>query len=153
MDATLNSVKYYINKYDIKTPDTFKEFLEVNKDKNFEYCNTNNRLNKIIYKNLVFRKIKSFKEEIQKYYGFREREPLMFNDYFIRFKIEGNFSNNYVKTIQKLKEILNIKYIYKNNDLLNEYNMINDIIIDEGSLYLLLGYNKWKVQREIKNET
>ena len=77
----------------------------------------------------------------------------MFDDYFIRFKIEGNFSNNYVKTIQKLKEILNIKYIYKNNDLLNEYNMINDIIIDEGSLYLLLGYNKWKLQQEIKNET
>ena len=76
MDVILNSVKYYINKYDIKTPDTFKEFLEVNKDKNLEFCNTNNRLNKIIYKNLVFRKIKSFKEEIQKYYEFRERESL-----------------------------------------------------------------------------
>lgn len=31
--------------------------------------------------------------------------------------------------------------------------MINDIIIDEGCLYLLLGYNKWKLQQEIKNET
>lgn len=36
----MESIRYFLNLYNIKTPNTFKEFLEVNKDKNLEYCNT-----------------------------------------------------------------------------------------------------------------
>ena len=140
-------IKYFLKLYDIKTPNTFKEFLEANKDKNFKFCNTNikNKDNKIIYKNLIFRKINSFKNEIAKYY----KEVLMFDNYFIRFKIEGNVTHNYVKTLKHLKETLNLKYIRLKSDIFNRNNIINDIIIDEGTLYLLLGYNEYK----LKNET
>nr|DAT25465.1 MAG TPA: hypothetical protein [Caudoviricetes sp.] len=36
----METIRYFLNLYNIKTPNTFKEFLEVNKDKNLEYCNT-----------------------------------------------------------------------------------------------------------------
>lgn len=144
----MNSLRYYLDQFNIKTPNTFKEFLEVNKDKNFEYCNTNsvNRKNKIIYKNLIFKKIRNFKEEIIKYY----KEVLMFDDYFIRFKTEGTVAHNFVKVLKEAKEIFNLKYIAPNNDISNTRNMINDIIIDEESIYILCCYNKWKLESENK---
>lgn len=144
----MNSLRYYLDQFNIKTPNTFKEFLEVNKDKNFEYCNTNsvNRKNKIIYKNLIFKKIRNFKEEIIKYY----KEVLMFDDYFIRFKTEGTVTHNFVKVLKEAKEIFNLKYIAPNNDISNTRNMINNIIIDEESIYILCGYNKWKLESENK---
>ena len=148
----MKSIKYFLNLYNIKTPRTFKEFLEANKDKNLEYCNTKKkkddgyRENKIIYNNLIFRKIKSFKKEIQLYY----KDVLMFEDYFIRFLTEGNVTHNYIKTLKEAKNILNLKYIFKDCDIFNDVNIINDIIIDEESLYLLLGYNKWRIENETK---
>lgn len=145
----MESIRYFLNLYNIKTPNTFKEFLEVNKDKNLEYCNTKKngyRENKIIYNNLIFRKIKSFKKEIQDYY----KDVLIFEDYFIRFLTEGKVTHNYVKSLKEAKKILNLKYIYKDCDIFNEVNIINDIIIDEESLYLLLGYNKWRIENETK---
>lgn len=150
----MESIRYFLNLYNIKTPNTFKEFLEVNKDKNLKYCNTKKkkdgyRENKIIYNNLIFRKIKSFKKEIQLYY----KDVLIFDDYFIRFLTEGKVTHNYIKTLKEAKDILNLKYIYKDCDIFNEVNIINDIIIDEESLYLLLGYNKWKVENETKRKT
>ena len=146
----MESIRYFLNLYNIKTPNTFKEFLEQNKDKNLKYCNTNGvRNNKIIYKNLIFRKIKSFKEEIQDYY----KNVLMFEDYFIRFKIEGILTENYAKTLKEAKDILKLKYIYKDCDIFYEKNIINHIIIDEESLYLLLGYNKWRIENETKRKT
>lgn len=107
------------------------------------------RENKIIYNNLIFRKIKSFKKEIQLYY----KDVLIFDDYFIRLLTEGKVTHNYIKTLKEAKDILNLKYIYKDCDIFNEVNIINDIIIDEESLYLLLGYNKWKVENETKRKT
>lgn len=149
----MESIRYFLNLYNIKTPSTFKEFLEVNKDKNLEYCNTKKkdgyRENKIIYNNLIFRKIKSFKKEIQSYY----KDVLIFDDYFIRFLTEGNVTHNYIKTLKEAKDILNLKYIYKDCDIFYEKNIINHIIIDEESLFLLLGYNKWKVENETKRKT
>lgn len=145
----MKEIEHFLNLYNIKTPSTFKEFLEQNKDKNLKYCNTNGvRNNKIIYKNLIFRKIKSFKEEIQDYY----KNVLMFEDYFIRFKIEGIITENYAKTLKEAKDILKLKYIYKDCDIFYEKNIINHIIIDEESLFLLLGYNKWRIENETKGK-
>ena len=74
----------------------------------------------------------------------------MFEDYFIRFLTEGKVTHNYVKSLKEAKKILNLKYIYKDCDIFNEVNIINDIIIDEESLFLLLGYNKWRIENETK---
>jgi hypothetical protein len=74
----------------------------------------------------------------------------MFDDYFIRFKTEGTVTHNFVKVLKEAKEIFNLKYIAPNNDISNTRNMINDIIIDEESIYILCGYNKWKLESENK---
>ena len=81
------------------------------------------------------------------------KDVLIFDDYFIRFLTEGKVTHNYIKTLKEAKDILNLKYIYKDCDIFNEVNIINNIIIDEESLYLLLGYNKWKVENETKRKT
>ena len=54
------------------------------------------------------------------------------------------------KVLKEAKEIFNLKYIAPNNDISNTRNMINDIIIDEESIYILCGYNKWKLESENK---